>query len=90
MDEQLTLRLPADLARALRRAARARGVPKAHVVREALHAYLSEAPPDAEAAWRAIAPFAGSVRLDRAAIERDALARRIRDHNWRGETDPRA
>jgi len=83
-DEQLTLRLPADLARALRRLARERKVTRSRVVREAVQAYLS-APvaPDAAEAWRQVAPLVGSVRLDHAAAEQDALARLIRDHNWR-------
>jgi Arc/MetJ-type ribon-helix-helix transcriptional regulator len=83
-DEQLTLRLPADLARALRRLARERKITRSSVVREAVQAYLAaEKTPDADVAWRQVAPLVGSVRLDRAAVEQDALARRIRDHNWR-------
>ena len=85
MDEQLSLRLPAELARALRRAARERGVARSLLVREALQAYFAAgAPPDPEAAWQRFAVLAGSVRLTPAGAERDALARRIRDHNWRG------
>jgi hypothetical protein len=33
--------------------------------------------------WPRIAPFMGSVELDQAAIEADAMARSIRRHNWR-------
>lgn len=84
MEEQLTLRLPAALARALRRHARGRGVARSLVVREALQFYLSAAaPPEPGAAWRELAPLVGAVRLDPAAAEQDALARRIRSHNWR-------
>ena len=39
-DDHLTLRLPRDLARALARWARERGVPKSRVVREAVARYL--------------------------------------------------
>jgi predicted transcriptional regulator len=42
-NSHLTLRLPADLARALARWARARGVPKSLVVREAVTRYLNPA-----------------------------------------------
>lgn len=84
MDEQLTLRLPADLARAIRRLARERKVPQAAVVREALQAYLAgPGPEEANAAWRRVAPLVGSVRLDPARLEQDALARRVKAHNWR-------
>lgn len=40
-DEHLTLRIPRDLARALARWARERGVPRSQVVREAVARYLS-------------------------------------------------
>jgi hypothetical protein len=43
----LTLRLPADLARALVHLARGRGLPKSQLVREAVASYL--APPSAPA-----------------------------------------
>lgn len=42
-DSHLTLRLPADLARALSRLARARGLPRSQVVREALAGFLTPA-----------------------------------------------
>jgi predicted transcriptional regulator len=47
-DDYLTLRLPRELARALARWARDRGLPKSHVVREAVTRYLalSAAPPE--------------------------------------------
>jgi len=85
MDDQITLRIPRDLARALARQARRRGVPKSHLVREALRGYLAGGSVEREPRGTAeqIAPFLGSLTLDRAAIERDALARRIRDQNWR-------
>ncbi len=40
-DAHLTLRLPEALARALARSARALGVPKSHVAREAVARYLT-------------------------------------------------
>ncbi len=43
-DSHLTLRLPADLARALARWARARGLPKSEVAREAVARYLAPVP----------------------------------------------
>ena len=42
-DSHLTLRLPADLARALGKWARAHGVPKSQVAREAVIRYLTPA-----------------------------------------------
>jgi len=42
-ESHLTLRLPADLARALEQRARARGVPKSQLAREAVARYLSTA-----------------------------------------------
>ena len=42
----LSLRLPGDLARALARWARERGVPRSQVVREAVARYLAPAPPE--------------------------------------------
>jgi len=44
-DSHLTLRLSADLARALARWARARGVPKSQVAREAVARYLEPGVP---------------------------------------------
>lgn len=50
-DDHLTLRLPRELARALARWARERGVAKSHAVREAVARYLSSGAvaPDAPA-----------------------------------------
>lgn len=60
-------------------------MPKSLLVREALEAYLGASGPAAHAGdpMRRIAPFVGAVTLDRAAIERDAIARQIRRRNWR-------
>lgn len=35
--------------------------------------------------WARVRRFVGAVVLDDAAVEADALARRIRTHNWRAE-----
>lgn len=85
MDEQVTFRIPRELARALARQARERGVPKSQLVREALRGFLAKDAVEAAPGetWNRLAPFVGSAPLDHAAIERDALARQIRQHNWR-------
>lgn len=82
-EEQLTLRLPRDLARLLARRARERGLPRSQVVREAIHAYLAVAPATAGDAWDRVKHMVASSPLDPQAIEQDELARQIRDHNWR-------
>jgi hypothetical protein len=85
MDDQLTLRLPGDLARRLDSRAREAGVKRSAVVREALIAFLGPdgAPGKPLAVRERLAPFIGAIRLDRPALERDALARQLREHNWR-------
>ena len=84
MDDQLTLRIPAALARGLTRRARERGVPKSQLVREALRRYLAEGSAESSADPREMVErFRGTAPLDRAALESDALARQIRAHNWR-------
>ncbi len=45
MEEHLSLRLPAELARALKRWARARQLPKSALVREAVERYFAPAAP---------------------------------------------
>ncbi len=83
-DDQLTLRVPGQLARALERRARERDVPKSQLVREALERYLADTPSPAPAAvWGRVAPLAGSVSLDDGASVGDALAAQLRSHNWR-------
>ncbi|MFQ6047418.1 MAG: ribbon-helix-helix protein, CopG family [Gemmatimonadales bacterium] len=84
MDDQITLRLPRGLARALARRARQLGVPKSRVVREALEAYLAGGTPEGGLpAWGRVQALIGAVELDPGKVEQDALARRIREHNWR-------
>lgn len=87
MEDQLSIRVPRTLARLLARRARERGVRRSQIVREALERYLAG---DTDAGgtgalptWERISPFIGAIELDRAAIDRDALTRRIRRHNWR-------
>ena len=85
MRDQITFRLPRDVARSLARRARERGVPKSQLVREAIERYLAgpTAAAGATATWERLAAFVGAVELDPAAAEHDALTRRIREHNWR-------
>jgi predicted transcriptional regulator len=86
MNNQLTFRLPREVALALARRARERRVPKSRLVREALEAYLGTAAAPASRdvpPLQRIAAFVGALALDRAALERDALARQIRRRNWR-------
>jgi hypothetical protein len=82
-DDQITLRLPRALARALADRARKRAVPKSLLVREALEAYLGAPASREGAAWQRVGEMVGSLTLDPAAIERDALAQQLRVHNWR-------
>ena len=85
MDAQLTLRVPADLAKRLAARARQTGVKRSQVVREALQAFLAtgmEAPRTTSVRER-LAPYIGAVSLDAPSVERDDLARRLRSHNWR-------
>ena len=53
-DDHLTLRLPRELARALARWARERGVAKSQAVREAVARYLSSGAGSAEAPARTV------------------------------------
>jgi metal-responsive CopG/Arc/MetJ family transcriptional regulator len=82
-DKQITIRVPAQLARQVARLARERGVPKSHVMREALQAYLANTPRAASSIWTRVQGKVGTVSLDQAVIERDALAAQVRAHNWR-------
>jgi hypothetical protein len=83
-DDQITLRLPHSLAGEIARQARERGVPRSQLVREALQAYLADGvPADPDASWRRVAPLVGTLALDPASVERDAIASQVRAHNWR-------
>jgi metal-responsive CopG/Arc/MetJ family transcriptional regulator len=84
MDGQITLRLPKELARALARKAKARGVPKSQLVREAVMKYVAE--PEAEsdeAYWERNRHFIGMLKGDHEAMMADPLARQIYEHNFR-------
>src|SRR5688572_15100617 len=83
-DDQVTLRIPRELAQQLRKQARERGVPSSQIVREALQSYLGGSmPEDPATTWSRIAPLIGSLAIDPADVERDALAAQMRRHNWR-------
>jgi Arc/MetJ-type ribon-helix-helix transcriptional regulator len=83
-DDQVTLRIPRELARQLRQQARERGVPSSQIVREALQSYLGGTmPEDPNTTWARLQPLIGSLPIDSAAVERDALASQMRRHNWR-------
>lgn len=83
MTDQTSFRLPKDLLRELTRAARARGVPKSQLVREALQAYLVGPAVSPGESWARVSHLIGSISLDRDAVEQDQLAQQIRRHNWR-------
>ena len=85
MADQTSFRLPTALARALDRAARARGVPKSQLVREALELYLATNVParSPTAVKERSARYIGAVRLDASGIDADQSARMIRHRNWR-------
>jgi hypothetical protein len=85
MDAQLTLRVPADLARRLAARAKATGAKRSQLVREALQAYLGPGaePPRTTSVRERLEPYIGAVSLDRPSLERDDLAQRLRSHNWR-------
>lgn len=85
MDDQLTFRIPQELAQALNRTARMRGVPKSQLVREALREYLGHrlAAPDRATILERLEAYRGIAALDHAAIQADPIARQIYEHNWR-------
>ena len=90
MESQLTLRVPADLARRLAARAKATGAKRSQVVREALQAFLAvprEAPRSTSVRER-LGVYIGAVSLDRPSTERDDLAQRLRSHNWRERRGP--
>jgi len=62
METQITLRLPADLARRLDRQARVRGTRKSQLVREAVSRYLEQEEGDTvEQQWARVRRFIGSI-----------------------------
>ncbi len=83
-DEQLTVRVPTELANAVEQFAYEKSIPKSMVVREALATYMTNvgAAP-AGSTWTNVSHLVGSLSLDRSAVERDELARAMRAHNWR-------
>ena len=85
MDDQLTFRIPKELALALSHLARDRGVPRSQVVREALREYLGSgtATTDRATILKRLEAYRGIAALDHAAIEADPIARQIYEHNWR-------
>jgi predicted DNA-binding protein len=63
METQITLRLPADLARRLDRQARTRGTRKSQLVREAVSRYLDQEEGETiEQQWARVQRFVGSIR----------------------------
>ncbi len=85
VDDQVTFRIPKELARALIRSAQMRGVPKSQLLREALREYLGHrsAAPDRATILERLEAYRGIASLDHAAIEADPVARQIYEHNWR-------
>jgi len=84
MDAQVTLRIDRALAARLEAHARESGTKRSAVVRAALEAYLRPAPAATRRPVRErVASYVGALRVDRATVERDELARTIRAHNWR-------
>ena len=84
MDAQITLRLPKQLSRSLDRLAKAKGVPRSQLVREAVARYVAE-PEELsdEEWWERVKPFMGSIPLDREAMMADPIARQMYEHNFR-------
>ncbi len=84
MDAQVTLRLPKALDRALDRTAKARGVKKSQLVREAVAQYLAQAAaPTPEQLWERIQPLIGPAVVEHDEVMKDEFARSIYEHNFR-------
>jgi metal-responsive CopG/Arc/MetJ family transcriptional regulator len=84
MDSQITLRLPRELARALAKCAKARGVPKSQLVREAVMKYVAEPERESdEAFWERNKHFIGMLKGDHEAMMADPIARQMYEHNFR-------
>jgi predicted transcriptional regulator len=71
--------------RALAKAAKARGLKKSHLVREAVALYLArdEQAVEQERLRAVLKEFAGSVALDHEEVMKDPIARHIYEMNWR-------
>lgn len=85
MEAQVTLRLPKEMDRALAKAAKARGLKKSHLVREAVAAYLArdEQAAEHERLRAVLREFVGSAPLDHDEVMKDPIARHIYEMNWR-------
>ena len=84
MDSQITLRLPKELAKALAQRAKAQGVPKSQLVREAVMRYVAEPERESDEAFFARNQhFIGCVRGDHEAAMQDELYRQIYTNNFR-------
>ena len=63
MEDQLTFRIPRTLARALARKAKARGVPRSQLVREAVTRYMEEPEgPTAEELYERSKKYIGIIK----------------------------
>ena len=86
MDQQTSFRLPREMLRELERLAKARGVPKSQLVREALERYLAGPAPGAESPALSVqdrsAPYIGCINLSGPG-DAEAIADRVRRRNWR-------
>lgn len=85
METQTTFRLPAPLARLLGQRAKARGVSKSQLVREALEGYLHPGPSAHQTTMvrERVASYLGSLNLNAASSASDPFAAMIRERNWR-------
>jgi len=84
MDSQITLRLTTELARALAKRAKARGVPRSQLVREAVMRYVAEPERESDEAFFARnRHFIGCVQGDHEAAMQDELYRQIYNNNFR-------
>lgn len=85
LETQTSIRLPKALARLLAARARARGVSKSVVVREALERHLMPNDDDTGALVlrERSTPYLGALRLDRSSESGDSVTGLIRARNWR-------
>jgi predicted transcriptional regulator len=84
MDDQTSFRLPREMLQELAQQAKARGIPRSQLVREALEIYL--ATPAAESPALTVrdrsAPYIGRVDLSGPG-DAESIADRVRRRNWR-------